>query len=66
MLFNKELLVFHFISFHFISVILFITLKYKTLSVACSGVARVALNTSNRWLFVRKIVATCKVCKRNR
>ena len=61
MLFNKELLV-----FHFISLILFITLKYKTLSVACSGVARVALNTSNGWLFVRKIVATCKVCKRNR
>ena len=58
MLFNKELLV-----FYFISLILFITLKYKTLSVACSGVA---LNTSNGWLYVRKIVATCKVCKRNR
>lgn len=38
MLFNKELLVFYFISF-----ILFITLKYKTSSVACSGVAHVAL-----------------------
>lgn len=34
MLFNKELLVFHFISFHFISLILFITLKYKTSGVA--------------------------------
>ena len=43
MLFNKELLVFHFLSFHFISLILFITLKYKTSSVACSGVARIAL-----------------------
>lgn len=37
MLFNKELLV-----FHFISLILFITLKYKTSSVACSGVALIS------------------------
>ena len=37
MLLNKELLV-----FHFISLILFITLKYKTSSVACLGVALIS------------------------
>ena len=54
MLFNKELLV-----FHFISLILFITLKYKTSSVAYSGVAFISGSEKCQFL-MQKTISTCQ------
>lgn len=47
----------YFISFHFIS---FFTLKYKTSSVACCGVAHVALISGSEKCNAKKTISTCQ------